>query len=91
MRWTIKLSNKTSRAIEKLDSIARKKIVKFISQTLPAMDNPRQTGKSLQGTELGNYWRYRVGDYRLICEIIDNEITILVVEIGHRSKIYKSH
>lgn len=89
MRWTIKLSNKTSRTIEKMDSGARKKIVKFISEILPTMDNPRQTGKALQGTKLGGYWRYRVGDYRLICEIIDNEITILVVEIGHRSNIYK--
>ena len=91
MRWTIKLSNKTSRAIEKLDGVARKKIVKFIVETLPTLDNPRQIGKALQGTDLGSYWRYRVGDYRLVCEIIDNEITILIVEVGHRSKIYKSH
>ena len=88
MRWTIKVVNKTQRAIAKLDPQSRQRIVKFIQETLPEMDNPRQQGKALQGN-LSSYWRYRVGDYRVICDIIDNEITIVVVEVGLRSKIYK--
>ena len=51
------------------------------------MQNPRATGKALQG-EFSGLWRYRVGDYRLICEIRENELVILVLEIGHRKNIY---
>ena len=54
------------------------------------MENPRQKGKDLVG-ELKGMWRYRIGKYRIICEIQDKQVTILVVEIEHRSKVYKSH
>ncbi|EGP58991.1 hypothetical protein Agau_C102033 [Agrobacterium tumefaciens F2] len=53
------------------------------------LDDPRQTGSALQGSELGNFWRYRVGDYRIICDIQDHKLVVLVVEIGHRREIYR--
>ena len=85
--WKIKLSNDATKQVEKLDATTKKRIVKFIID-LAAVDNPRQQGKALKG-KLSNYWRYRVGDFRIICEIIDNEIAIVVIEIGHRKEIYR--
>ncbi len=89
MNWSVDYTKDAIKTLAKLDKTVRNRILKFINETLPKLENPREKGDALQG-ELNTYWRYKVGDYRLICKIIDNEITILVVEIGHRSKIYKS-
>ncbi len=70
-----------------LDKAVQVQIKKFILK-LENMENPRQTGKSLSG-KLKNYWRYRVGNYRLICKILDDELIITVVALNHRNKIYK--
>jgi mRNA interferase RelE/StbE len=56
---------------------------------LAALDDPRQLGAALQGDRLRQYWRYRVGDFRIICDIQDNRLVILVIEIGHRRQIYR--
>jgi mRNA interferase RelE/StbE len=52
-------------------------------------DNPRQHGAALQGEALGDYWKYRVGDYRLIADIRDGKLVVLIVTIGHRSDVYR--
>lgn len=70
----------------KLDKPIQKQIQKFILK-LQTLENPRERGKSLVGNLIG-FWRYRVGDYRLLCRIIDQELIISVVEIGHRREIY---
>ena len=62
-------------------------ILKYIKR-VESLENPRDMGKALSGN-LKNYWRYRVGDYRLICKIIDDKTLIIVVDINHRSRIYK--
>lgn len=54
------------------------------------MENPRSTGKALSGSVLSGLWRYRVGDYRILCNIEDEKIYILVVAIGHRRNVYKT-
>ncbi len=86
MTWTIKLSKKSLKSLKALDNSARKNITYFIDKLIES-DNPRATGKALQGN-LKGLWRYRVGNYRLICQIKDNELIILFVEIGHRKNIY---
>lgn len=86
MTWTIKLSKKSSKSLKSLDNSARKNITHFIDKLIES-DSPRATGKALQGN-LKGLWRYRVGNYRLICQIKDNELVILFVEIGHRKNIY---
>lgn len=88
MTWTVNITRKTEKLIAKMDSQTKEKIQHFITDILPNLDNPRQTGKALQG-DLKGLWRYRVGDYRLIAQIQDNELIILVIEIGHRKNIYK--
>ena len=70
----------------KLDKPIQKQIQKFILK-LQNLENPRECGKSLVGNLIG-FWRYRVGDYRILCRIIDQELIISVVEIGHRKEIY---
>jgi len=73
--------------IRKLDQRIQKKIKDYLEKKISILDDPRILGKSLQGN-LSGLWRYRVGDYRIICEIRDEELIVLVVAIGHRSKIY---
>ena len=73
--------------LKNLDFTVQKRMAKFIDN-LEGLENPRIKGKSLAGN-LSGFWRYRVGDYRIICDIVDNEITIYILDISHRSKSYK--
>ncbi|UXS30858.1 type II toxin-antitoxin system RelE/ParE family toxin [Agrobacterium tumefaciens] len=75
--------------MRKINPETRQRIRNFLHERLAALDDPRQTGAALQGSELGNFWRYRVGDYRIICDIQDHKLVVLVVEIGHRREIYR--
>ena len=88
MVWTVKLSDDAKRGLKKLDKSTQKRITSFLLSRLQNTDNPRATGKSLQGN-LSGLWRYRVGEFRLLCRIEDGELIILVIEIGHRKEIYK--
>jgi mRNA interferase RelE/StbE len=87
--WTIEYHVLVQKEMRKIDPQTRQRIRAFLQERVAALDNPRQTGAALQGSELGNYWRYRVGDYRIICDIQDHKLVVLVVEIGHRREIYR--
>lgn len=87
MTWTIELDSKAAKSLKSLDKTSKQRIEQFIDK-LAISTNPRQTGRALQGS-LKGLWRYRVGNYRLICQIRDNEVLILVLDIGHRKEIYK--
>jgi mRNA interferase RelE/StbE len=78
---------KAAKQITKLDKNVRKLIFAWIDKNLQNCENPRVHGKGLTANRSGQ-WRYRIGDYRVICEIQDDKIIILVLEIGHRSTIY---
>ena len=88
MAWTIEISRTAERQITKLHRTAQQAIVRFLRERLAPADNPRQWGKPLQGEKQG-LWRYRVGDYRLICDIQDDRITVLVLAVGHRKDVYR--
>jgi mRNA interferase RelE/StbE len=81
LAWRIEITRTATRQITKLDRTAQKSIQRFLRQRLSPADNPRQWGRALQGEKRG-LWRYRVGDYRLICDIQDEKITILVLALG---------
>ena len=87
MVWKIKFNKKSEKELSKLDKHAQIQILNFLLK-LENSSNPRVLGRALKG-ELGLFWRYRVGDYRVICQIEDNEISILVLALGHRKEIYR--
>ena len=78
--WSINVQDKAIKSLAKIDRKEASKIWYFLEVELPAMPNPRLSGKALQG-DLKGLWRYRVGNYRLIAQIKDNELIILVIEI----------
>lgn len=82
--YSVKFQNSAQRALNKLDEPTREKIIKWITETLDGCENPRLHGKALRGK-----WRYRVGDYQIVAEIQDDKILILIVDVAHRSKIYR--
>ncbi len=88
MAWTIEITRTAEKQIKKLNRPAQQSIVRFLRERLHSADNPRQWGKPLHGDKRG-LWRYRVGDYRLICEIQDEKITVLVLEVAHRKDVYR--
>lgn len=89
MAWTIELRAKAEKQLEKLHSKDAERIVAFLEQRLLKQDNPRSLGEPLTGSRLGSFWRYKVGDYRIICDIQDRKLVVLVIEIGHRSAVYR--
>jgi mRNA interferase RelE/StbE len=89
MAWKIKFTPEADKDLTKLDKAVVQRLLKFLFERVAPSDNPRIIGEALQGKEFGKYWKYRVGDYRLICQIQDQTVTVLVVKIGHRREIYK--
>ena len=88
MGYKVEFSKKFEKAFLKLDSFTQRMIMKWIEANLQNTHQPRQFGKALQGNKKG-FWRYRVGNYRLIADIQDNRLVILILEAGHRKNIYK--
>lgn len=72
-----------------LDPQAAARILTFLTERIAPLSNPRDLGIALQGKKYKDVWRYRVGDYRILAEIKDETVTILVVEVGHRREIYR--
>jgi mRNA interferase RelE/StbE len=89
MAWKIEFSVEADREFKKLDPQHAKRILKFLRDRVAKLENPRSLGKPLQGSRLGEFWRYRVGDYRLICKLEDDRLLVLVLGIGHRREIYR--
>jgi len=86
MSWTIKYSSKVLKDFKKLDPQAITRIRTIIDSKIATLDDPKSLGKDLKAY---NLWRYRVGDYRIIAEIRDKELVILVIKIGHRENVYE--
>ena len=88
MSYQIKTTPRFDKSFKKLDGYTQKMVKTWITKNLVGTNNPKIHGKSLTGNYSGK-WRYRIGDYRLICLIEDNELIIFALEIGHRKNIYK--
>ena len=87
MGYTVEYTPQAVRELKKLDKHTRALIIGWIEKNLVGCENPRQHGKGLTANRSGQ-WRYRVGDYRLLAEIQDNKIVILILSVGHRSIVY---
>jgi mRNA interferase RelE/StbE len=89
MAWTIEIERDAKKDLKKLDSLVAKRILAFLHDRLAKLDNPRSIGEALQGPKLGEFWKYRVGDYRIISRIEDDVLTVMVVTIGNRREVYR--
>lgn len=89
MAWKIEVSPLADRELDKLDTQNSRRILKFLYERVANLDDPRSIGKAMQGPLLGDFWGYRVGDYRLICKIDDDRIVVLLLRVGHRKEIYR--
>ena len=89
MAWRIEVAERAARQIGKLSPPDAARIRAYLRDRLAPLDDPRQAGAPLRGSEPGSYWRYRVGDYRILCELRDDELLVLVIEVGHRRSIYR--
>lgn len=89
MVWIIKYTESASKQLKKLDKQIALRILDYMDERIADLSDPRSLGKSLKGPRIGEYWRYRVGDIRLICKIVDGQMTVLVIEIGNRREVYR--
>ena len=89
MPWRIEVTEAAARQIRGLGPAGAARIRKYLRTRLEPLDDPRQLGKPLTGSALGRLWRYRAGDYRLLCEIRDDALVVLVVAVGPRRSIYR--
>lgn len=87
--WKIEFSTDIAKQLRKIDATNAERIVTFLERRVAAADDPRSLGIAMKGKEFHGLWRYRVGDYRIICELQDNRLVVLVIEIGHRREVYR--
>jgi mRNA interferase RelE/StbE len=89
MAYSVELSESADRELGKLEAQQAKRILKFLHERVVKLDDPRSVGEALHGSQLGEFWKYRVGDYRLISKIEDDRLVVLVLSVGHRKEIYR--
>lgn len=88
MVWKVRITATAEKQLQQLDREIQRKIVRFLRQRIATEENPRRFGRALRG-EMRGFWRYRIMDYRLICQIKDETLVVLVLEAGHRKAIYR--
>ena len=88
MGWKIEFDRRVEKDLRALDKKAAARALSYLHERVAPLDDPRQLGKPLSG-ELGDFWRYRVGQYRVIATIDDDQVRVLVVRVAHRGKVYR--
>jgi mRNA interferase RelE/StbE len=89
MAWKVELSSLAQKNLDQLDPQNTRRILAFLRERVALLDNPRAIGEALKGSRLGEFWKYRVGDYRIIASIEDSALRILVVRVGNRREVYR--
>ena len=89
MVWIIKYTETSSKQLKKLDKQTALRVLDYMDERVALLADPRTLGKNLKGPKMGEYWRYRVGDVRVICNILDGQMIVLVIEIGNRREVYR--
>jgi mRNA interferase RelE/StbE len=85
--WTVEVSSFAEKQLRKLDRPIQKRLIDWLEDRIEGCKNPRHFGEPLRG-EMAGLWRYRIGDYRIICEIQDQQLVVLALAVGHRREIY---
>ena len=89
MTWKIELSAHAQKNLKQLDPQITRRILAFLHSRVAELEDPRSIGEALKGSKLGEFWKYRVGDYRIISSIEDGALCVLVVRIGNRKEVYR--
>jgi mRNA interferase RelE/StbE len=89
MAWKVELSTLAQKNLDQLDPQIARRVLAFLNERVAPLDDPRSIGEALKGSRLGEFWKYRVGDYRVISSIEDSALKILVVRIGNRREVYR--
>lgn len=89
MVWKIEFDPAAARELGKVDPQVARRILSFLKDRVAHLDDPRSIGEALKGSKLGAFWKYRVGDYRIISNIEDGRLLILVIRIGNRREVYR--
>lgn len=89
MAWTVEYAASVRKSVRRLTPEARHRIRRYIEQRLAALDDPRQLGVPLRGTQFADLWRFRVGDYRIIARLEHARLIILVLAVAHRREVYR--
>ena len=87
MAWIIKYTESSSKQLKKLERQTALRVLDYMDERVAVLADPRTLGQNLKGPKMGEYWRYRVGDIRAICNILDGQMTVLVIEIGNRREV----
>ena len=89
MSWQIEISATAEKQLSKLDRQIAQRLLMFLRERLAPSDDPRSLGEALKGSDLGEFWKYRVGDWRMICQIQDQQVLITVIRLGNRREVYR--
>ena len=89
MAWAVEFDLDAVKDLKKLDKQVQARILEFLRERLARLNNPRELGEALAGSKLGNYWKYRVGDWRIICDLQDKRIVVRVLRVGNRREVYR--
>lgn len=89
MVWQIEFDPAARKELKRLDPQVARRVLEFLKKSLATQTDPRKLGQALKGSRLGDFWKYRIGDFRVIASVQDKTICILVLRIGNRKEIYK--
>ena len=89
MAWRVEFEDAALKELAKLDKPVARRNLAFLRERVAVLDDPRSVGEALKGSRLGDFWKYRVGDYRVIAHIEDGALRILVLKVGNRREVYR--
>jgi mRNA interferase RelE/StbE len=89
LAYKARFAESALKQLRRLDRQVQRRIIAFVENRLEQLDDPRSVGEALRGEDLGEFWKYRVGDYRLVCDIQDSVLAIEVLKIGDRKEVYR--
>ena len=89
MAWRVEFEDAALKELAKLDKPVARRILAFLRERVAVLDDPRSVGEALKGSRLGDFWKYRVGDYRVIAHIEDGALRVLVLKVGNRREVYR--
>jgi mRNA interferase RelE/StbE len=87
--WKVEIDRDAKRELDKLDPQVTRRIERFLYDRVATLADPRSIGEALRGSRLGDFWKYRVGHWRIICDIQDSKLVVLVLRVGHRREVYE--